>query len=149
MAIAIRAYVKKFCTNQGSKDVILGILRETLLKSIFLTCVLSDVQVFGFFPSTPVLSSMPSKLCDLQLFGFSPATPSITLTLSSNVLDELLWSVDGFEILVQWVENLENHDYVLYSFVDRPFPNSTQFHPKGDANVFGHLFNPYISLHLE
>jgi hypothetical protein len=29
------------------------------------------------------------------------ATPSITLTLSSNVLDELVWSIDGFEIFVQ------------------------------------------------
>jgi hypothetical protein len=92
---------------------------------------------------------MPSKLCDVQLFGFSPTTPSITLTLSTNVLDKLLWSINGFEIFVRCVENLESHDFFLYSFVDKLPPNSTQFHPKGDANVFGHLFNLYINVHLE
>jgi hypothetical protein len=101
MATAIGAYVKKFHTNQGSKDVIVGILRETLSKSIFLLCELSDVQVFGFFPSRPILSFMPSKLCDVQFSSFSLATPIITWTLSYNVLDELLWSINGFEIFVQ------------------------------------------------
>jgi len=101
MATAVGAYVKKFHTNQGSKDVIFGILKETLPKSIFLPRVLSNVQVSSFFTSTPILSCMPFKLCDVQLYGFSPTTPSMTLTLSSNVLDELVWPIDGFEIFVQ------------------------------------------------
>jgi len=47
------------------------------------------------------------------------------------------------------VKNVENHDFVLSSSINKPLPNSVRFHPKVDINVFGHLFNLYISLHME
>jgi hypothetical protein len=43
MATPTKATVKKLHTNQGFEDAVLEILKETLLKSIFLPCELSNV----------------------------------------------------------------------------------------------------------
>jgi hypothetical protein len=41
-------------------------------------------------------------------------------------------------------KNVENHDYVLNSSINKPHHDSIRFHPKVYINVFGHLFNLYI-----
>ncbi len=47
------------------------------------------------------------------------------------------------------LKNVENHDYIHNFSINKPPLDSLRFHPKADINVFGHLFNLYIYLHME
>jgi len=59
------------------------------------------------------------------------------------VFDDLLWSNNGFDIFVQCVDNMSLLlSLLLLSLL-------FQLHPKANSNLFGHFFNPYISLILE
>jgi len=48
----------------------------------------------------PSSSSLSDEFFDLHPFGFYPTTPFITSSLTTNVFDGLLWSTNGDEIYV-------------------------------------------------
>jgi hypothetical protein len=111
-------------------------------------CEVSNVQLFGFSLATPTLSSMLCEVFDVdKLFGFFPTTPSIALVLSCNVFHELFWFIDAFEIYVQWAKNVENHDSIFNSFIDKHSFYSTQFHLEVDVNVLG-IYSTLTSLYI-
>jgi hypothetical protein len=65
----------------------------------------------------PSSSSLSNEFFDLHLYGFC----SITLSLTTNVFDELLWSTNGNEI---YVECTELHSSNATFSVNKPPTNS-------------------------
>jgi hypothetical protein len=78
MSIVDEVVGKKFCNESFKGRNVLEILKEILLAS----------------------SSLRNEFFDLHPSSFYFATPFITPSLTTNVIDELLWSIDGDDIYV-------------------------------------------------
>lgn len=92
---------------------------------------------------TPCLHQLLCLLFDVQPSISSLIKPFIIPSLSSNVFDELLWSIDEFKIYVQCVKNVENHESIFKWFFVKPLPNFVQLHLETYVNFFGHQFKPF------
>jgi len=93
------AYRKKLCGEGFIRKIVFEILKEIL----------------------PSSSSLSNEFFDLHPYGFYLTTPFITPSLTTNVFDELLCSINGDDIYVQCIELRSSN--VTFS-IDKPPTNS-------------------------
>lgn len=78
MSTTDETFRKKLCSESSTRKYNLDILKEI----------------------TPSSSYVSSEFFDMRKYGFCPTIPFITPSMTTNVLDELLWSIDGNGIYV-------------------------------------------------
>ncbi len=69
----------------------------------------------------PSSSSLSNEFLNLHSYGFYATTPFTTSSLTTDVFDELLWSIDGDEIYLHCIKLNES----TFTFsVDKPLVDS-------------------------